>query len=76
MTATPFTPVEATIGGVMIGIASAWALALNGKVPSDPERVGGITAVRDRSGEHKPLYDRRLSPVDPKPISVDLTEQL
>lgn len=33
MTITDFTPWPALLGGILIGTASAWALALNGKVP-------------------------------------------
>ena len=33
MTITDFTPWSALLGGILIGTASAWALALNGKIP-------------------------------------------
>ncbi len=33
MTITDFTPWTALVGGVLIGTASAWALALSGKIP-------------------------------------------
>lgn len=33
MIITDFTPWTALLGGVLIGTASAWALALNGKIP-------------------------------------------
>ena len=33
MTITDFTPWTALLGGILIGTASAWALALNGKIP-------------------------------------------
>ncbi len=33
MTITDFTPWTALLGGVLIGTASAWSLALNGKIP-------------------------------------------
>ncbi len=49
MTATAFTPFEASLGGVMIGIASAWSLAMNGKIPG----ISGICsrALQARAGD-------------------------
>ena len=40
MTLTDFTPWTALLGGLLIGTASAWALALNGKVPG----ISGVCA--------------------------------
>ncbi|HJO03016.1 MAG TPA: YeeE/YedE family protein [Acidobacteriota bacterium] len=40
MTIVDFTPWTALLGGLMIGTASAWAMALNGKIPG----ISGLCA--------------------------------
>ncbi len=49
MTITDFTPWTALFGGILIGTASAWALALNGKIPG----ISGLCAriLRVESGD-------------------------
>ena len=49
MTITDFTPWTALLGGALIGTASAWALALNGKIPG----ISGLCSriLRGESGD-------------------------
>ncbi len=49
MTITDFTPWTALLGGILIGTASAWALALNGKIPG----ISGLCSriLRAESGD-------------------------